>query len=112
MGGYVEEKDTYKTGTIFFLGDDETYYSLSSIEEMSIDNECSHDAEDSTVVYNFNSDPVTIEAKLCYVNKKIVNKILYGISNNYLRMHGGQALREHTRYNWYKRHKKKRKLLF
>ena len=35
------------------------------------------------------------------------DKLLHGISNSYLRMHGGKALREHTKYNWYKRCKKK-----
>lgn len=28
--------------------------------------------------------------------------------NNYRRMHGGFALRERTKYKWYKRHKKRK----
>ena len=108
MGGYMEEKDTYNTGTLFFMGNDGICHPLSKTEEMSIeDDNCSPNSDDGTIIRHFNSDPVTINVESCYINQKIIYKLLHGISNNYLRMHGGKALREHTKYNWYKRCKKK-----
>jgi len=49
---------------------------------------------------------MTFTCNNCYVNMKCVNQI-YGISNNYIRLHGGIAVREHTRYKWYRKHKKR-----
>lgn len=39
-----------------------------------------------------------IECKNCFANRQYINKIFYNISNNYLRLHGGHALRERQRY--------------
>lgn len=43
-----------------------------------------------------------------YFNQKVITELFFGITNNYRRMHGGFALRERTKYKWYKRHKKRK----
>lgn len=34
-----------------------------------------------------------------------ITRVLFGITNNYRRMHGGFALRERTIYRWYEKYK-------
>lgn len=46
-----------------------------------------------------------ISFTLDYYNKKRFIEALFGITNNYRRMHGGFALRERSKYRWHKRHK-------
>lgn len=46
-----------------------------------------------------------ISFTLDYYNKKKFIEALFGITNNYRRMHGGFALRERSKYRWHKRHK-------
>lgn len=50
---------------------------------------------------------VEIDCTPDYFNQKVITELFFGITNNYRRMHGGFALRERTKYKWYKRHKKK-----
>lgn len=46
---------------------------------------------------------VTFTAEL---NRSIdITRVLFGLTNNYRRMHGGFALRERTIYRWYKKYK-------
>ena len=40
------------------------------------------------------------------LNRSIdITRVLFGLTNNYRRMHGGFALRERTIYRWYKKYK-------
>lgn len=48
-----------------------------------------------------------ISFTLDYYNKKRFIEALFGITNNYCRMHGGFALRERNRYRWHKQNKKR-----
>ena len=50
------------------------------------------------------SDEVTIDCTPNYFNQKLITELFFGITNNARRMHGGFALRERTRYKWYKRY--------
>ena len=52
------------------------------------------------------SDEVTIDCTPNYFNQKLITKFFFGITNNSRRMHGGFALRERTRYKWYKKYKR------
>ena len=52
------------------------------------------------------SDEVTIDCTPNYFNQKLITKFFFGITNNYRRMHCGFALRERTRYKWYKKYKR------
>lgn len=44
--------------------------------------------------------------ELTYLNKKEIFQALYGITNNYRRLHGGCALREVTRRKYIMKHKR------
>ena len=44
--------------------------------------------------------------ELTYLNRKELFWALYGITNNYRRLHGGHALRETTRRRYIMKHKK------
>lgn len=52
------------------------------------------------------SDEVTIDCTPNYFNQKLITELFFGITNNARRMHGGFALRERTRYKWYKKYKR------
>ena len=53
------------------------------------------------------SDEVTIDFTPNYFNQKLITELFFGITNNARRMHGGFALRERSRYRWYKQNTKR-----
>lgn len=55
---------------------------------------------------NINLKDKTFVYELAYVNKKELYNILYGITNNYRRLHGGHALREVTRRRYIMKNKR------
>ena len=44
--------------------------------------------------------------ELAYLNRKELFQALYGVTNNYRRLHGGHVLRETTRRKYIMKHKK------
>lgn len=76
-----------------------------SEEDMTIDTDSY--TEDNKTIHRFNSEPITLTLESCYINKKVLFLDIYGYSNNYCRLHGGLAVREHTRRNYLKRNKRK-----
>lgn len=56
---------------------------------------------------NMNLKDKTFVCELPYINKKKLYNILYGITNNYRRLHGGHALREVTRRRYIMKKKDK-----
>ena len=75
------------------------------IEAETIEENFQDDYEES--IYNIcTSDEVTIDCTPNYFNQKLITELFFGITNNARRMHGGFALRERTRYKWYKKYKR------
>lgn len=52
------------------------------------------------------SKKANFTCELTYINRKELFQALYGIANNYRRLHGGHALRETTRRRWVMKHKR------
>lgn len=55
---------------------------------------------------NINLKDKTFVCDLAYINKKILYEALYGITNNYRRLHGGHALREVIKRSCIMKHKR------
>ena len=101
------DKDAYKIDQLFIVMEDGTKMPLKDVELISNDNLSEEVSISSGIRGTFYGMPVKIECDVCFINQKVLYKLVYGISNNYLRMHGKPALREHTRYKWYKKYKRK-----
>lgn len=101
------DKDGYKIDQLFIVTEDGTKMPLKDVELISDDNVSEKVNISSGITGTFYGTPITIECDVGFINRKILYKVIYGISNNYLRMHGKPALREHTRYKWYKKYKRK-----
>ena len=101
------DKDGYKIDQLFIVTEDGTKMPLKDVELISDDNVSEKVNISSGITGTFYGTSITIECDVGFINRKILYKVIYGISNNYLRMHGKPALREHTRYKWYKKYKRK-----
>lgn len=55
---------------------------------------------------NMNLKDKTFVCELTYINKKMLYEVLYGITNNYRRLHGGHVLREVTRRGYIMKHRR------
>lgn len=101
------DKDRYEITSLVLVCEDGTKIPLKDTTPLSSDNlneEVNMSHGISGVFYGM---PVKIECDVGFINQKVLYKLVYGISNNCLRMHGKPALREHTRYKWYKKYKRK-----
>ena len=103
----MEDKDGYKIDSLFLVCEDGTKIPLEETALISSDNLSEEVNMSHGIRGTFYGMPVKIECDVCFINQKVLYKLVYGISNNYLRMHGKPALREHTRYKWYKKYKRK-----
>lgn len=99
------DKDGYKIDSIFLVCEDGTKLPLKEITSISSDNLSEDVNKPSGLLGEFKGIPVRIECDIGFIDKRFLYKVVYGISNNYLRMHGRPALRERARYKWYKKHK-------
>ena len=104
------DKGEYKIDQLCIVCEDGTKIPLAETALISVDNLGEDVDKSSGLLREYNTEPVTIELDIGFVNRKCLYKTIYGISmsNNYLRMCGGYALRERTRYRWYKRHTKRK----
>lgn len=104
---YMGDKDGYKIDSLFLVCEDGTKIPLEETALISSDNLSEEVNISHGISGTFYGMPVKIECDVGFINKKVLYKLVCGISNNYLRMHGKPALREHTRYKWYKKYKRK-----
>lgn len=72
---------------------------------VSIENE-KRDCNNQLNRKNMNLKDKTFVCELAYINKKMLYEALYGITNNYRRLHGGYALREVTRRRYIMKHRR------
>lgn len=92
---------------------DAIFVNLETGKKINIDN-ASVSIEDEKRDYNnsklncknMNLKDKTFVCELPYINKKKLYNILYGITNNYRRLHGGHALREVTRRRYIMKNKR------
>lgn len=77
-----------------------------TIEVETVDDH-SQDDYKKVISHICTSDEVTIDFTPNYLNQKLITELFFGITNNARRMHGGFALRERSRYRWYKQNTKR-----
>lgn len=99
------DKDGYKIDSLFLVSEDGMKIPLEEVALISSDNLSEDVNKPSGLLGEYNGKLVTIEGEIGFINRRYLYKVVYGISNNYLRMHGRPALRERTRYRWYRKHK-------
>lgn len=104
-GGSMGDKDGYKIDSLFLVDEDGRKIPLEEVALISCDNLSEDVNKPSRLLGEYNSKPVTIEGDIGFVDRRYLYKVVYSISNNYLRMHGRPALRERTRYKWYRKHR-------
>lgn len=80
-----------------------SFVDLETGEKINIGN-ASESIEYEKVDCNFEDTTFTFEPK--YLNTKRLYQMLYGITNNYRRLHGGYAFREVTRRKYIMKHKR------
>lgn len=73
---------------------------------MSIENEEIDCNNNQLNCKNMNLKEKTFVCELTYYNMKEIFQALYGVTNNYRRLHGGYALREVTRRKYIMKHKR------
>ena len=105
-GDFMRVKDRYEIASLALVCEDGTKISLKDIVPLSSDNLSEEVNMLHGISGTFYGTPMTIEYDTAFVSRKVLYKLVYGISNNYLRLHGKQALREPTRYKWYKKYKR------
>ena len=93
-------------GSLFIMAESGELLPLGNTIEIETVEEHSKDNRDEIIGHIHTSDEVTIDCTPNYFNQKLITKFFFGITNNARRMHGGFALRERTRYKWYKKYKR------
>lgn len=93
-------------GSLFIMAESGELLPLGNTIEIETIEEHSKDNRDEIIGHILTSDEVTIDCTPNYFNQKLITKFFFGITNNARRMHGGFALRERTRYKWYKKYKR------
>ena len=91
--------------SLFIMAEDGELLPLGNTIEIETIEEHFKDNRDEIIGHIHTSDEVTIDCTPNYFNQKVITELFFGTTNNYRRMHGGFALRERTRYKWYKKYK-------
>ena len=95
-------------GALFIMTEGGEPMPLGNTIEIATIEEHSKDDRDEIIRHMCTSGEVEIDCTLDYFNQKVITELFFRITNNYRRMYGGFALRERTKYKWYKRHKKRK----
>lgn len=95
-------------GALFIMTEGGEPMPLGNTIEIETIEEHSKDDLDEIIGSIHTSGEIEIDFIPDYFNQKVITELFFGTTNNYRRMHGGFALRERTKYKWYKRHKKRK----
>ena len=95
-------------GALFIMTEGGEPMPLGNTIEIATIEEHSKDDRDEIIRHMCTTGEVEIDCTPDYFNQKVITELFFGITNNYRRMHCGFALRERTKYKWYKRHKKRK----
>ena len=93
-------------GSLFIMTEGGEPMPLGNAIEVETVDEHFQDDYKKVIDHICTSDEVTIDFTPNYFNQKLITKFFFGITNNARRIHGGFALRERTRYKWYKKYKR------
>ena len=96
-----------KPSLFIMMEDGESIPIGKAIEVEMLDGQSKDDREE-LLNHMHTTGEVEIDCTPDYFNQKVITELFFGITNNYRRMHCGFALRERTKYKWYKRHKKRK----
>lgn len=107
-GGFMGDKDGYKIDSLFLMGEDGTKIPLEENALISNENLSEDLNKPSGLLGEYKGIPVIIKGDIGFMDKRYLYKVVYGISNNYLKMHGRPMLRERTRYKWYRERQRKK----
>ena len=92
-------------GSLVIMTESGEPMSLGDTIEVETIEEHFQDDYEKVIGHIHTSDEVTIDFTPDYFNQKLITEFFFGITNNARRMHGGFALRERTKYRWYKKYK-------
>ena len=96
------------SGSLFLMSEDGEPMQIGDAIKIETINDCSEGDHEESLNHMHTSGEIEIDFTLDYFNQKVITELFFGITNNYRRMHCGFALRERTKYKWYKRHKKRK----
>ena len=86
-GDFMRVKDRYEIASLALVCEDGTKIPLKDIAPLSSDNLSEEVNMLHGISETFYGTPMTIEYDTAFVNRKVLYKLVYGISNNYLRLH-------------------------
>lgn len=101
MGNVIINKPS-----LFIMMEDGEPIPIGKAIEVEMLDDQSKDDREELLNHMHTTGEVTIDCTPNYFNQKLITKFFFGITNNARRMHGGFALRERTRYKWYKKYKR------
>lgn len=101
-------KITVNKPSLFIMAEDGEPIPIGEAIEVEILDDQSKDDREELLNHIHTTGEVEIDCTPDYFNQKVITELFFGITNNYRRMHGGFALRERTKYKWYKRHRKRK----
>ena len=96
------------SGSLFLMSEDGEPMQIGDAIKIETINDCSEGDHEESLNHMHTSGEIEIDFTLDYFNQKVITELFFGITNNYRRMHCGFALRERTKYKWYKQHKKRK----
>lgn len=99
---------TINKPSLFIMMEDGEPIPIGEAIEVEMLDDQSKDDHEELLNHMHTTGEVEIDCTPNYFNQKVITELFFGITNNYRRMHGGFALRERTKYKWYKRHKKRK----
>ena len=99
---------TINKPSLFIMMEDGEPIPIGKAIEVEMLDDQSKDDREELLNHMYTTGEVEIDCTLDYFNQKVITELFFGITNNYRRMHCGFALRERTKYKWYKRHKKRK----
>ena len=96
------------SGSLFLMSEDGEPMQIGDAIKIKTIDGCSEGDHEESLNHMHTSGEIEIDFTPDYFNQKVITELLFGITNNCRRMHGGFALRERTKYKWHKRHKKRK----
>ena len=98
---------TINKPSLFIMMEDSEPIPIGEVIEVEMLDDQSKDDREELLNHMHATGEVEIDCTPNYFNQKVITELFFGTTNNYRRMHGGFALRERSRYRWYKQNAKR-----
>lgn len=98
---------TINKPSLFIMMEDGEPIPIDEVIEVEMLDDQSKDDREELLNHMHTTGEVEIDFTPDYFNQKVITELFFGITNNYRRIHGGFALRERSRYRWYKQNAKR-----